>query len=89
MAEIVRVTSVLDNALQSTEYLVGDKCTYADLAFITWANVAKGLLVQLGQIERIEKYQNYKSWMARLESREVVKSVNERIAAGRSAHGLP
>lgn len=31
-----RVTMVLNNVLEGKEYLVGDKCTYADLSFVTW-----------------------------------------------------
>ncbi|KAF2147122.1 uncharacterized protein K452DRAFT_314344 [Aplosporella prunicola CBS 121167] len=36
--EIKRVTGVIDRHLkkQGTPYLVGDKCTYADLSFIPW-----------------------------------------------------
>ncbi|KIX94986.1 uncharacterized protein Z520_09296 [Fonsecaea multimorphosa CBS 102226] len=49
--EIERVTSVLDTHLTTTKqaYLVGDKCTYADLSFVTWAFLAMGLLRELGQ----------------------------------------
>lgn len=37
-SEIWRVTSVLDAHLQKSggEWLVGEKCTYADLAFVPW-----------------------------------------------------
>jgi glutathione S-transferase len=34
--EIHRVTSVLDGALADRQWLVGDKCTYADLLFVPW-----------------------------------------------------
>jgi glutathione S-transferase len=36
--EIKRVLGVIDAHLKKTgtEYLVGDKCTYADLAFVPW-----------------------------------------------------
>ena len=34
--EVHRVLGVLNSALAQTPYLVGDKCTIADLAFITW-----------------------------------------------------
>ena len=86
--EIDRVTGVLDKALQGKDWLVGDKCTYADLCFITWANVGKGLLKQLNKMDLIDKYANYKRWMAAMEERDVVKSVNEKVAAGRKAGGL-
>ena len=86
--EIDRVTSVLDKALKGKDWLVGDKCTYADLSFITWANVGQGLLVQLGKGDLQDKYADYRRWMEAMEKREVVKSVNERVAAGRKAAGL-
>ena len=37
-AEIWRVTGVIDAQLKKTksEWLVGDKCSYADLAFVPW-----------------------------------------------------
>ncbi|TFB00205.1 Glutathione S-transferase 2 [Trichoderma ghanense] len=34
--EVKRVAGVLDSALAKSEWLVGDKCTYADLAFTMW-----------------------------------------------------
>ena len=34
--EIKRVTGVLERVLEGKEWLVGGKCTYADLAFIPW-----------------------------------------------------
>jgi glutathione S-transferase len=34
--ETQRVTQVLDKQLDGKEWLVGDKCTYADLAFVAW-----------------------------------------------------
>ncbi|KAH0605981.1 uncharacterized protein H6S33_004438 [Morchella sextelata] len=35
-AEIDRVLGVLEGVLAGKEYLVGDKCSYADLAFVPW-----------------------------------------------------
>ncbi|CAL8576696.1 Transcriptional regulator ure2 [Xanthoria parietina] len=34
--EVKRVLGVLEQALRGKQWLVGDKCTYADLAFVTW-----------------------------------------------------
>jgi glutathione S-transferase len=43
--EIKRVFSVLDSVLSKQKYLVGDKVTIADLAFIPWnSGVLKGLV---------------------------------------------
>lgn len=43
--EIVRVLSVLESVLSKQEWLVGGKCTIADISFIPWNNFAfAGLL---------------------------------------------
>ena len=34
--ETLRVFGVLDGVLAKQEYLVGDKCTIADIAFVNW-----------------------------------------------------
>ena len=87
--EIDRVMGVLDIALKDRDWLVGDKCTYADLSFVTWAEVGKGLLAQLNKLDILDKYPNHNRWMAAMNQREVVKKVHERVAAGRKAAGLP
>ncbi|KAJ5633551.1 glutathione S-transferase [Penicillium herquei] len=35
-AELKRIAGVLDTVLSKQEWLVGEKCTYADLAFVMW-----------------------------------------------------
>ncbi|CZT49299.1 uncharacterized protein RSE6_10120 [Rhynchosporium secalis] len=40
MKEIKRVHGVLEGILVGRDWLVGDKCTYADLAFVTWEEIA-------------------------------------------------
>jgi len=73
--EIERVTSVLNTALEGKEYLVGDKCTYADLSFVTWASIAP---FAVGPVKiDWEAYPNYKKWLERLTARPAVKKVME------------
>ncbi|KAF2153571.1 glutathione S-transferase, partial [Myriangium duriaei CBS 260.36] len=88
--EVFRVIGVLDKGLESnaTGWLVGDKCTYADLSFVTWAGVAKGLLVELHLEQKLEDYPRYTKWLERLGERPAVKKVQETVAKGRSAHNL-
>ena len=66
---------VLNNALEGKQYLVGDKCTYADLSFVTWATIAPYVLGP-HKIDW-EKYPNYNAWLERLTSRPAVKKVME------------
>jgi glutathione S-transferase len=65
------VTSVLDTALEGRQYLVGDKCTYADLSFVTWAE--NGAFFAGDKID-LTKYKNFSAWLQRLKERESVKS---------------
>ena len=82
------VIRVLDKALEESEWLVGDKCTFADLSFMTWAHVAKGMLQELGREDTLECYPRYTAWFEAMESRQPVRDCLKEIAAGRSAHGL-
>lgn len=67
--EIARVNGVLDAALQGKQWLVGDKCTYADIAFVTWTSIGKAM--DGGKSEG--KYPAFEDWYARLMQRESVK----------------
>lgn len=91
--EIFRVTGVLELALSRNtaagNWLVGDKCTYADIAFVTWASVGYGLLKELGKTETFEKdYPKYNEWIANLEAKESVKKIRDLMNKGRIEHGL-
>lgn len=89
MNETIRVIGVLDNVLAGKNWLVGDKCSYADLAFVTWAFIAKGVLVQVGKADVLEKNANYSRWLAAMQARDSIKDVTETMAKERAAHGLP
>lgn len=81
--EIARVVSVIDLHLTRSgqQWLVGDKCTYADLSFINWAMAVDMVVGQkaggeeaLKDVEIFEGGKNakYKEWMGRLLAREKV-----------------
>lgn len=89
--EIDRVISVLELGLEvnGTSWLVGDKCTFADLSFVTWNLVGEGLLAELGSSGGPKgKYPRYAAWMKRLEERDDVGSIKQRMLQGRLEHGL-
>lgn len=67
--EISRVNSVLDSHLQNHEWLVGDKITFADLSFVTWANI--GAHMDGGKSK--DKYPAYDAWLKKLNERPSVK----------------
>ncbi|CAD0087602.1 unnamed protein product, partial [Aureobasidium vineae] len=90
--EIERVLGVLDTALRrgNTAWLVGDKCTYADISFVTWAATGEGLLRELEKDKGLaEKHPHYSTWFAALKERSTIGKALQEIAAQRKAHGLP
>jgi glutathione S-transferase len=81
--EIRRVSRVLDGHLVGRQYLVGDKCTYADIAFITWQqsiNKAVG-----DSFDTARECPNVQAWLERLLERPGVKKVSEKRAAKMAA----
>ena len=83
--------SVLDGVLakKSSNWLVGDKCTYADLSFVTWSFVIDGTLKQHGIAHRLEQYPNYNKWLQAMADRPCVKESLEAIKKGRADHRMP
>jgi glutathione S-transferase len=77
--EMVRVVGVIDRGLEGKEYLVGNKCTYADLSFLTWHS----LIDRVSKDEPLDiaSYKNYNAWIERLMARPAVKKVFEEKAA--------
>jgi len=84
--EMERVMGVLDGWLAERKYLVGDKATFADLAFITWHNMV-GWICAEDPIDVKGKYPNYSRWMESLLERPAVKKViAEKAEAAKAAH---
>jgi glutathione S-transferase len=73
LKEVERVISVLDTWLQKHTSLVGDKCTYADLSFVTWAVLVPWL--DKGKKIPMTQYGAYNAWLERLVTRPAVKKV--------------
>lgn len=75
IAEVNRVVAVLDGHLEHRTWLVGDKCTFADLAFVMW-NMALPIMMQAAEHpERwVEgKYPHFQRWQDSMMGRESVK----------------
>ncbi|KAL9107857.1 MAG: hypothetical protein Q9227_007275 [Pyrenula ochraceoflavens] len=87
--EMERIFGVLDSSLEHSDWLVGDKCTFADLSFATWSHISKGLMQELGRSASMEKFPRYNRWLKTIEEMEPVKECLEEIATERAAHGLP
>ena len=54
-----RIIRILDGVLKDKQYLVGEKCSFVDLAFVTWAQVGKGLLIELERTDVFEEAVQY------------------------------
>lgn len=83
--EIKRVTSVLNGHLKTQDkgtdgpWLVGGKCSYADLAMFQWQNMAMSVLEE---VVDLSEFAEVTAWMQRLRARPSVAEV----LADRSAH---
>jgi len=72
--EIRRVLGVLDNVLSKQEWLVGDKCTIADLSFIKYTDYAVAKL--LGpDFDFAAEFPNTYKWHTRMLERPAIKTV--------------
>ncbi|KAI0158878.1 glutathione S-transferase [Pestalotiopsis sp. NC0098] len=74
--QTLRVIGVLDNILEGKDYLVGDKVSYADLAFITWESVIQQIFFA-DRMDEIKAYKNYWAWYERLNARPAVQKANK------------
>ncbi|CAI7604014.1 unnamed protein product [Penicillium viridicatum] len=72
--EIRRVTGVLEKALEGRDWLVGDKCTYADLCLVPWQDLVPMYYAEeVGDILR--DFPGVSAWMGRMKEREDVQKV--------------
>lgn len=67
--EIHRVNSVLESVLRTQDWLVGDRCTFADLSFVAWQRWAP----RYGGEDIYDKFPNVGAWMKRMEARSSVQ----------------
>jgi glutathione S-transferase len=70
--EVLRVLSVLEDILKDKEWLVGGKCSYADLSFLPW----NGLLGWMSGFDGWqEKYPKVAAWDAKMNELDSVKKM--------------
>ncbi|EXJ61827.1 glutathione S-transferase [Cladophialophora yegresii CBS 114405] len=71
--EVERVIGVLDGWLQKHKFLVGDKLTYVDLAFVPWSAGVPWL--DSDKTIDMAKYPAYSKWLGDMLARDSVKKV--------------
>ncbi|KAI3336880.1 glutathione S-transferase [Xylariaceae sp. AK1471] len=95
--EVKRVIGVIDGHLakSGTDFLVGDKLTYADLMFIPYfKSVGKGSITLMAKDIDTAQWAHYTAWMERLHDRPAVAKIAkiyadvwEQIVAAAAASG--
>lgn len=77
--EVKRVVGVIDTHLKKTgtEYLVGNKATYADLMFVMWSS----MVPWLGPEVDLSAYDSYDAWLKKLMARPAVEKTLKAKAA--------
>ena len=82
--QIKRVVYVIDKHLKEskTEYLVGNKLTYADLAFLPWDVIVDTTV----QFETEKNYPAYHAWHTKLTDRPLVKKIFEERRKAMEGH---
>ncbi|KAK3168217.1 hypothetical protein OEA41_004663 [Lepraria neglecta] len=80
--EMKRVVGVLGNALAKSKsgWLVGDKCTYVDLAFFMWDENIEQIMAPFEGEWDPAQFPNWQKWHGRMAEREAVKKVVEEQA---------
>lgn len=92
--EVHRVLGVLNTALEGKEWLVGDKCTLADLSFLPWNNRVNMTISTPQGEDPLAPYPNVQAWQQRMEARDSWKKAMEVRAKlmddqGLQVNGMP
>ena len=64
-----RILGVLEGSLEGKSWLVGDKCTFVDLAFVPWNDILDHVLMTPPEQDKFEGFPNVKAWHERMISR--------------------
>lgn len=74
--EVKRVLGVLEQSLRGKQWLVGDKSTYADLAFVTW-NDRMDMVLGVPDSKPLKEFPNVEAWHNRMVGRESFRKAME------------
>lgn len=77
MDELKRVVGVLDGVLakSASGWLVGDKCTYADLAFFMWDEQIEMVMASFPEEWDAANFPHHKKWHGCIMDRPAVKKI--------------
>lgn len=69
--EILRVNGVMDKVLSTQDWLVGDKCSYADLSFFAWQRWVPEIVGE----DLYDKFPHVGAWFRRMEERLAAQKI--------------
>ena len=72
-----RILGVLERSLEGKQWLVGEKCTFADLAFMPWNDRVDVVMSVPPGKEKFEGFPNVTAWHNRMTSRPTWKKCME------------
>lgn len=77
--ESLRVLRVLETDLHGKDWLVGGRCTAADLVFVAYMQTPKNLQILLGDDtpDLGREFPNVDAWLGKMRGRETAKRVAE------------
>jgi glutathione S-transferase len=85
--ELKRILGVLETSLEGKQWLVGDKCTFADLAFAPWNDRIDMILVIRPEL-KFDGFPNVKAWHERMTGRPSWVKIMEKKAELMDEQGL-
>lgn len=85
--EVRRILGVLDGCLAQKEWLVGNKCTFADLSFVTW-NDRMDMVMGAPDSTPPKEFPNVEAWHNRMIARESFKKAMKTRGRLMDEHGL-
>ncbi|PVI03880.1 glutathione S-transferase [Periconia macrospinosa] len=85
--ELKRILGVLETSLEGREWLVGDKFTFADLAFAPW-NDRIDMVLLCKPEEKFQGFPNVEAWQKRMTSRPTWLKLMEKKAVLMDEQGL-
>ncbi|OTA60392.1 glutathione S-transferase [Hypoxylon sp. EC38] len=85
--EVRRIHGVLDGWLEGRQWLVGDKMTYADLAFTTWNDRSDDIL-ECAPEDKFKGFPNVQAWHERMTQRPSWKTAMDTRARLMDEQGL-
>jgi glutathione S-transferase len=81
--EIRRVSGVVSKHLETREWLVGDKCSYADIAFLPWFDLVSRRFKDT--VDILQEFPVLDAWLSKIKSRPAASNTLAAWASARDS----